>query len=338
MKYILLSDIHFGYNSNSDEFNNYCLKFLDYVLEYIENNNIDVSGCVFLGDWFHTRNAINVKTLKYGVEGIYKLGNIGNGNTFMLLGNHDLFFKDRRDVSSIVVPEGDIGVEVIDEPIMVNNMLLCPWLIGDEKLTDLISKYNPTYVLGHFEIPSFSLNKVSKFEGDFNPNDYKGPKRIISGHFHCRDEKGNITYMGNCFSHNFADVNDWHNKGFAIFDTDTNDLEYIEWADAPKFCVARISKLNEIEFGSNMVLKLINDVNLKPTQLTQLKEELEKLPYINDCFVYPNELDIAKTTNNKVDLENIIDINSLIITLLSDLDMNNIDNNKLIKIFNNIEN
>ena len=61
MKYILLSDIHFGHKGNSEEFNKQCLDFLDFVAQDTENKDID--GAIFLGDWFHTRNNVNVKTL-----------------------------------------------------------------------------------------------------------------------------------------------------------------------------------------------------------------------------------------------------------------------------------
>lgn len=334
MKYVLFSDIHFGNKGNSDEFNKQCLDFLDFVENDTADKNID--GAIFCGDWFHTRNNVNVKTLQAGVEGLYKFGNIGRGNSYFILGNHDLYLRNSREIHSIIIPEGEIGVNLIKEPIMVDNILLCPWLINDEKLTDLITQFNPEYICGHFEIPSFPLNKLSKFDGEYNPNDYKGPKRIISGHFHMRSEKNNITYLGNCFSHDFSDVNDWHNKGYAIFDTDTNMIEYIEWDNAPKYCTVKISKMNTIEFGKNLHLKLINDVGLKPLQVNELKEQLMKLDTIVDCMVYPQELIIDTDTEDK-NIENIGNINVLITEMLSNLDMQNINSKKIVSIYNNLE-
>lgn len=335
MKYILLTDIHFGNKGNSDDFNQQCLDFLDFVEE--KTCDMEIDGAIFLGDWYHNRNAINVKTLKYGIEGIYKLGNIGQGNSYMILGNHDLYYKDRRDVSSIIVPEGDIGVQVIDEPIMVDNLLLCPWLIGDEKIPQMIEEHKPSYIFCHPEIPSFSFNKSSKYEGEFDPQEYSGVKRICCGHFHMRQEKNNITYIGNCFSHDFSDVNDWHNKGFAILDTETNNIEYYEWEDAPKYCITKISQLNSIEFGSNMYLKLINDVNMKPLDLNKLTEQLEQIPSIKDCMVYPNELSLVKEAVDEAKIENIENIDTLITELLSSMDMENINSNDLVNLYRNLQ-
>lgn len=338
MKYIIFTDIHFGNKGNKDDFNEECLSFLNFVEEKTSKMN-DIDGAIFLGDWFHNRNSINVKTLKYGIEGLYKFGSIGRGNSYLILGNHDLYYIDRRDVSSIFVPEGEIGVNIVEEPIYMENekFLFLPWLINEEKLENYIKKYNPEYVFGHFEIPSFSFDKLIKKEGEYNPENYKGPKRILSGHFHLRQEKNNITYIGNCFSHDFSDVNDWHNKGFAILDTNKNELEYFEWENAPKYCTTSISKLNSIEFSNNMYLKLINDVQMKQMEVNQLKEELENLPNIVDCFIYPNELELAKSIVEDESLEHISNIEDLIVSLLNELTMENINNSKLIEIYKNLE-
>lgn len=333
MKYVLFTDIHFGKKSNSDEFNQQCLDFLKFIEDTV--NEIHIDGAIFLGDWFDSRNAINVKTLKYGIEGIYSLGNIGKGNSYMILGNHDLYYKDRRDISSIVIPEGDIGVEVIDEPIMVDDMLLCPWLLDEEKLTDLIKQYNPQYVFGHFEIPSFSFNKLSKYDGEYNPSEYQGPKRILSGHFHMRQEKNNITYIGNCFSHDFSDANDYNNKGFAVLDTETNKIDYYEWEEAPKYVVSKISELQKLKITSNMYLKIINDVNLTPKDLNTIKTQMETLKDIKSCYIESKNIIIMSTDDNQ-EIEHLGNVNDLIIKLLSDIDISNINANMLVDIYKNL--
>ena len=51
MKYILFSDIHFGNKSNSDEFNQQCLDFLDFIID--KTQNMDIDGAIFLGHWYH---------------------------------------------------------------------------------------------------------------------------------------------------------------------------------------------------------------------------------------------------------------------------------------------
>lgn len=334
MKLVLFSDIHFGLSSNDEIHNENCLKFLEFVQEWCDENLTDDFTTIFLGDWYHQRNAINVKTMNYSKEGLITLSNIGV-KQYMLIGNHDMFYKDRRDVHSIIIPEEASGIEIIDEPLMLQDMLLCPWLTEDEDLKDLISQYSPAYVFGHFELPSFPLNSMTIFPGEFNPMDYEGVKRICSGHFHQRSSKSNINYIGNCFSHNFADSNDWMNKGFCVLDTETNEMQCIEWNDAPKFSMMRMSKLSTLNMASNMSLKIINDINLKPLDLNNLRDELLKMGNFRDVYFVPIESE-SIIIDNKEQLENITDINSFIISLLSDMDTKDIDNNTLIKIYSEL--
>ena len=76
---------------------------------------------------------------------------------------------------------------------------------------------------------------------------------------------------------------------------------------------------------------------MKQLEINQLKEELEKLPNINECFIYPNELELAKTIIDNKKLEHISDIETLIISLLNELTMENIQNQKLVNIYKNLQ-
>jgi DNA-binding Lrp family transcriptional regulator len=151
-----------------------------------------------------------------------------------------------------------------------------------------------------------------------------------------RQEKNNITYIGNCFSHDFSDSNDWHNKGFAILDTETNDINYYEWEDAPKYCSTFVSQMANIEFGSNMILKLMNDTTLTQVDLNKFDDELRKIPQIKDVLIYPAEMSI-ENGEVQTDIKNIDNIDTIIEELISNMDMENVSNNKLIEIYRDLE-
>lgn len=335
MKVVLFGDIHFGEHSNSDEHNKNCLDFLEYMNDWCDNHINEDFITIFLGDWYHSRNSINVKTLNYGKEGLIKLSNIGS-EQYMLVGNHDLYFLDRRDNHSIIIPDEASGIEVIDRPILVkDNILLCPWLLKDESLKELINEYSPKYVFGHFELPSFPLNQMVKYPGEFDPYDYQGPLRICSGHFHTASEKGNITYIGNCFSHNFSDNNDWHNKGFCVLDTTTNELERVEWEDAPKYCYTSISKLDNIPYPSNIHMKIINDTDLPQDDVNKLIDVLLQNENVIECHVIPKDMEIIMDSQ-VVEAQSIGNVNVAIPQLLQKAEIKNIDNQRLIKIYQNL--
>jgi hypothetical protein len=336
MKFVLLSDIHFGCKNNSQEFNQQCLDFLQFVGDYCSENLNEEFYTIFMGDWNHVRPTTNNLTLKYSTEGIYALSNIGGSKTFMIVGNHDLYYKDSRLVSSIIIPSNDLGVELIDEPIKVGNLLLCPWLVGNESLKELILTHSPEYVFGHFEIPSFSLNKKVKFPGEFNPYEYYGPKRIFSGHFHCFSENANITYIGNCFSHDFSDANDWNNKGFLIFDTDTNEYERVVWDKAPKYMTLNLSDIDNIEILPNMHLRITNDTNISIDDVNKIQEKMLENEMIKECHILPKELELSNDIES-IEISDIGNMNSIIPELLTKIEMDNINTDKLITIYNKLE-
>ena len=64
-----------------------------------------------------------------------------------------------------------------------------------------------------------------KYDGGMNPKLFERYEQIYTGHFHCRQEHGNIYYMGTQYQITFADLNE--KKGFHILDTSTRDMEFI---------------------------------------------------------------------------------------------------------------
>ena len=51
-------------------------------------------------------------------------------------------------------------------------------------------------------------------------------EKVLSGHFHCKQEKGNVSYLGTQYQITFADLEE--TKGFHVLDTETREVEFIE--------------------------------------------------------------------------------------------------------------
>lgn len=332
-KIVMFTDIHFGCQGNSVLFNENCISFIQYMIDCIKENKVD--KIVFLGDYFHSRYTINVSTLTYAIKGLEMLDSL-NIPIKMIVGNHDLYYLNRRDVTSLSIGEKFNNIDVIFEPTIDNDCLYVPWLINDEKLGEIIDKNNCKYVFCHAEIPTFKLNSKVVFQGEYNPKDYQKAEYVFSGHFHHKEYKNNIYYIGNCFSHDFSDANDWVNKGFTTFDTETKELVQYEWKEAPKYMTGHISKIDKLNLNvTNCYLKLVNDCNLLPDKLATLQDELKSNFKFNDVFISP-----ASTTFNETvetNIEHIDNVDTLICTLLGELETVNIDNNKLIKIYTSLE-
>ena len=149
-------------------------------------------------------------------------------------------------------------------------------------------------------------------------------------------EKDNIKYIGNCFSQTFADVNDWHNKGFMVIDTETGEEQRVEFILAPKYYVSNISEFNPPDDLNNAYVKLINDKRFDNETIYKLTDALKETGRFREIQIIPLELDITGEEES-IELKDIGNMNTIIPNMLSKVEMEGIDANKLINIYNNLE-
>lgn len=62
-------------------------------------------------------------------------------------------------------------------------------------------------------------------EGGMNRSLLNTYKRVFTGHFHTRSHEDNIFYLGSPYEYTWSDYDD--PRGFHIFNTDTDELEFI---------------------------------------------------------------------------------------------------------------
>ena len=100
-------------------------------------------------------------------------------------------------------------------------------------------------MFGHLELPHFLMNaKVAMPDhGDIKPEDFRGVENVYSGHFHIRQKQGNITYIGNCFPHNYADA--WDDERGMMIQEWGKPPVYHNWPMAPRFRTLKLSELLE---------------------------------------------------------------------------------------------
>ena len=141
---------------------------------------------------------------------------------------------------------GDIVSELreyIRTWIVENDVAIIPWLVGDE--WKKVQKIKCKYMFGHFELPHFKMNAMVEMPdiGTIRSDHFKNAGHVFTGHFHKRQHSGNISYIGNPFPHNFADV--WDDDRGAMFLEWDKQPEYKIWQDAPKYRSIDLSKLLE---------------------------------------------------------------------------------------------
>ena len=291
-KAAVFTDIHFGLKSNSTLHNEDCLAFVKWATDKAKQEGCET--CLFLGDWHNHRASINIVTLNYSLQALEHM-NDNFEHVYFIPGNHDLYYRDKRDIQSVEFAKHLPNVTICNDWFTSGDVTIAPWLCGDDhkRLPGLSGKY----MFGHFELPGYLMNAMVAMpdHGDVRREDLSGFDHVFTGHFHKRQTKRNITYIGNCFPHNFADVGD-DERGMMILEWG-QEPEYHAWPDQPTYRVYGLANL--IDNADTLLrTKMHVRVNL------DIDISYEEANFIKDTFIekyHLREMALVPTRKNTVD-------------------------------------
>src|SRR5574344_708373 len=100
MKAIIIGDIHFDVSNGSQTvLENQLGFFTKQVFPYMKEHNIDT--IIQLGDLMDNRNKVSVNVTHYLKEMFFDYMMKNNITLYTLLGNHDIYHKDSREIHSL---------------------------------------------------------------------------------------------------------------------------------------------------------------------------------------------------------------------------------------------
>jgi hypothetical protein len=303
-KAAVFTDIHFGLKSNSIAHNTDCNNFIDWFIEKAQAEECET--CLFLGDFHHNRSNINILTLNYVMIALEKLG-AAFETVYFLPGNHDLYYKDRRDIQSAIWAKHIDNVEIIDDWFEKDNVAIVPWLIGDDYKK--VQKIKTRYIFGHFELPHFYMNAMIQMpdHGDINADHFSDKvEHIFSGHFHKRQTNGNITYIGNAFPHNYADAGD-DERGCMILEWG-GVPKYHNWPDCPSYRLLNLSDLltnDETLLRPNMHCRVTIDIPITYEEAAFIKDTYVEKHNLREMTLIPQKDDNEYGTDAELSYESV---------------------------------
>jgi DNA repair exonuclease SbcCD nuclease subunit len=290
------TDIHFGLKSNSLQHNADCSNFVDWFIKTAKEEGCET--CFFLGDYNHHRATINIQTLQFGLRALEKLSQ-NFDRVFFIAGNHDLYFRDKRDVHSVEWAKHLPNVTIIDNWFSEGDVTIAPWLVGDD--WKRLSKMQGKYMFGHYELPHFFMNAHVEMpdHGELNSNHLQGFESVFSGHFHKRQQRGNITYIGNAFPHNYSDVSD-DDRGMMILSWGEQP-KYRAWPGQPRFRVYKLSDVLDRPDDlllSDMHCRINLDIDISFEESNYIRETLIPKHHLRELTLIPMKADIETDTTD----------------------------------------
>jgi DNA repair exonuclease SbcCD nuclease subunit len=325
-------DLHLGLKSNSQVHNNDCIRYIDWFIAEAKARSAET--CIFLGDFHHSRHNLNVSTLNYSIQVLKKL-NAAFDQTYFILGNHDLFYRDKRELNSIEYARDFPNIKMIDEHFVEGGVAILPWLVGEEWRA--VPGYNVKYVFGHFELPRFKMNAMVEMpdSGRLNDSMFDKPDYVFSGHFHKRQYRGKVHYIGNAFPHNYADVDDVE-RG-AMFLEWGEEPVYVNWTECPKY---RVVLLSELLDNHSMILDEYTHCRIK----IDIPISYEEASFIKENFAErysPRELQlmpIKETTDEHSGIDLVFEsVDQTVLKQLETIESNTVDKLVLIDIYKGLE-
>ncbi len=331
-KAICFTDIHFGLRHNSSEHNQDCLDFIDWLIAEAKSRGAET--CIFCGDWHHHRSNINILTLDYTMQALRKLNNAFD-KTYVMVGNHDLFYREKREIHSMVVGSEFPNIVLIDEPLVKDDVALIPWLV-EEEWKD-ITVINSKYLFGHLELPGFKMNANVEMpdHGTLNAEHFENQDYVFSGHFHLRQTKGKINYIGNPFGHNYGDV--WSFERGAMYLEWDKEPEFMDYEAGPRFITINLAALlanPEIYLKPKTYLQVTLDIDITYEEAAFLRETFMSQYSVREFKLIRNpDDDLTKEFAGDITFKT---VDQIVIEQLTAIDSGSFDPNKLIEIYNGL--
>lgn len=229
MKLAILNDTHAGVRNSSEIFIKYQERFYGEVFfPYLLENNI--KHILHLGDYYEHRRYINFKALNSNRKHfLAKLRE--HGITMDIIpGNHDTYYKNTNELNSLKELLGHYmnEVNIVMEPRVMDydglKIALIPWICQDNyKQTMNFLQHTDAKIVGaHLELTGFEIIRGVDCTDGMDPSIFGRFDMVLSGHFHNKSSKGNITYLGSQMQFFWNDAGE--DKYFHILDTDTLEI------------------------------------------------------------------------------------------------------------------
>ena len=223
------------------------------------------------------------------------------------MGNHDEFYKDKREIHSLEFARLFPNIKVVNETFTQGDVTIMPWLIADEwkKIPDLQSRY----LFGHLELPSFYMNAMVQMpdHGQVQSSHFVNQEYVFTGHFHKRQNAQNIWYIGNAFPHNYADAGD-DDRGMMILEWGGKP-EFKAWPGQPTFRVYKLSQIidnPEALLKPKMHCRVTIDLPISFEEANFIKDTFMPQYDLRELMLIPEKVEVdSNTTPIDVEFESV---------------------------------
>jgi len=337
LKVALVTDTHFGYSNDSPVHNDIIEKFFNHVFfPELESRGIDT--IFFCGDFVDMRTKISFPTLQRLKRSFINPIVENNYTCHGILGNHDVYYRSTNSISVKEIfdpyPQFNIFSEVGTVTLSDNTKIgMIPWINRSNEQTtfEFINQTDAKYAIAHLETQGAAMMHNIVCEHGYETNKFEKFTKVFTGHFHLRSIKDNIYYIGNIAHFNWGDYGD--ERGFAIWDTKTDEIEYINNPYSPFAKIyyddinndyTNLTKYESLDIANKIVKVVVVNKN-NPYLFDRFIDKLESLEPYNVTIVDNDILSYRIGADGDEILEidkEIVDVNAALNEYVEEMKLN----------------
>jgi hypothetical protein len=193
-------------------------------------------------------------------------------------------------------------------------------------------------MFGHFELPHFKMNAMVEMpdHGEIKSEHFQQYGTVFSGHFHLRQQKNNINYIGNAFPHNFSDAGD-DQRGCMILEWG-KEPEYIAWPDQPLYKVLDLSQV--IDYADTILkpkmhVRVNLDIEISYEEANYIKEQFATKYNLREMALIPNKRSALEEELQPGDIK-FESVDQIVTEQIINIDSEFYDNKLLLEIYRSL--
>jgi DNA repair exonuclease SbcCD nuclease subunit len=295
-----ITDTHLGIRNSSNEWQSIIKDyFFEWFFPLVRKNYKPGDVLIHCGDFYDSRQSINLKVLNLGVEVVEEMANIFKDGVYFIVGNHDIFGKNTNSVNSLKSIKWIPGITILEEPHTLvlgdKKFFMMPWRKDHKEEGETLDNANPhDFLCCHADIRGLSFNRYVKVETGMEINKFSKFTRVYSGHIHYAQELGNIKMLGSPYELTRSDMG--NPKGITMLNLEDSKETFFLNDFSPRFKKYLFDQILEktlqeldVEFKNNFIDIMIDPIMSLKAPLSILTDSIQSQRSINFHPYDPNQ-------------------------------------------------
>jgi DNA repair exonuclease SbcCD nuclease subunit len=314
--------------------------FFNWFFPLVRKNYKKGDILIHCGDFYDSRQSINLKVLNLGVEVAEEMANIFKDGVYFIVGNHDIFGKTSNSINSLKSIKWIPGITILEEPhtleISDKKFFMMPWRKDHKEESETLNNTSPhDYMCCHADIRGLKFNRYVKVETGVEIQNFNKFNKVYSGHIHYAQESGNIRMLGSPYELTRSDMG--NPKGIVLLNVEDGKETFFVNDFSPKFkkyffdqiLEKTIEELEE-EFKNNFIDIMIDPIMSLKAPLSILTDSIQTQRSINFHPYDPNQAN--NLTQQMMDTEGrVFNVMDFINEYVKSMEMDDSTKSKIIK-------